>query len=106
MLLFTRARGQRRVAIEFNEENAKAHFRLGAALMELVQLDPDLVDKVDKLKKAHKAFVRSHELQPMPATQVLYNVTFCHTCVLITVIISLHDSRTLHTSIVNWHDPA
>lgn len=59
-----------RVAIQFNDKNAKAHFRLGAALLELVASDPDLVDRVAKLKLAHEAFVRSHELQPAPTTQV------------------------------------
>lgn len=58
-----------RVAITFNDKNAKAHFRLGTALLDLAEKDRDVVDKMDKLKAACNAFGRANELQPEARTK-------------------------------------
>eukprot|EP00038_Savillea_parva_P010066 m.187668 g.187668 ORF g.187668 m.187668 type:complete len:204 (-) comp17155_c0_seq1:28-639(-) len=58
-----------RTAISMNEANAKAHFRLGMALLELTEKDYDGTNRIERLRGAEKAFERSNALQESAATR-------------------------------------
>ena len=58
-----------RTAISMNDANAKAHFRLGMALLELTEKDYDGTNRIERLRGAEKAFERSNALQESAATR-------------------------------------